>query len=302
MAELDSANLSESPEPHVDTIDSDVTVTNVSDDSNFDEASFLAELEAAPDETPETVTEPKDGETVEAKEDVKDDIKADPATESNEAVVKARKILAAATKKERKVTESIAQAETKLLEQFRNKDPKFFDRLGMSFKEWLVAGSGDAPAETPKADDRVTALEEKLAKKELAEQEAATQSLIDNTHAQIKADTKYTRINRTGSQTMVTDLMVEYYTLHGKPLPLSVAANQVEQFLKQASGDPDVPAIKPSASKKAPNSKEPQSTSRPGQTTLTNNDTRSQPPSNDGERYDNEAERDKLIMRELGLL
>lgn len=301
---LETAALETSPDPVVEgTSDSITLAINSDTEATFDEAAFIADLDAGAttDETAVTET-PADGDKVEAKEDRAEDTKpADEATKPTDDPVRAaRRILAAANKKERRLADSVAQAETKLIEEFKTNPDRFFDRVGMSFKEWILKAGNVDTGTTAKPEDRVTALEEKLAKKELAEQEAATQRLFDQAHAQIKADaTTYPRINRTGSHSMVTDVMVEYYQIHGKPLPLATAANQVEQFLKAASGEPDAP--KPLAPKKAPISKDTQANSRPGHATLTNHDTRNHAPTEDGLSFDDEV-RTRQVMRELGLL
>ena len=299
---LDSPSLeSVTPEPAVALVVTEIVANEPVD--TFDELAFVSEqpdeVKAVVNEDGETVEEPAE---VEAKAETPETPEAKPA-EDSDAIGKARRILAAANKKELKIADTVAKAEAKILDEFKTNPTKIFDRLGMSFKEWLIKASGaETSTETPKADDRVTALEQKIADKELKEQEANVQRLVADVQGQVKADPTYVRINRSGSQSMVTDLMVEYHALHGKPLPLKVAAHQVEQYLKTLSGDPDVVPPKVTAPKKASNSKDTQAASRPGQTTLTNNETRGQPPANSGRDYNDDREDDRRIMAELGLL
>ena len=273
----------------------------------FDEAAFIAglatkgvEVDLAPEgDIAGLATKGVEVDPAPEGDEVKAEVKAEDTKDegSDPAVVKARTILAAASKKEKRVADSIANAEKVLLDEFRTNPTKFFERAGVSFKQWLAASTGSEAVAEPKEDDRVTALEKKLLDQEVATEAVKLQGIVETIHSQIKADTtKYPRINKSNSYGLVTDVMVDYHSLHGKPLPLAVAALQVENYLKTLAGEPNDSIAPKKASAKAP-----QSTSRPGQTTLTNDQIGSVPSANDGSTMDEKA-RDKQIMQELGLL
>ena len=277
----------------------------VANEEAFDEAAFIAGLDATPateaDSALATTEESEASEAIDTAADDKTDAKppadaAKPATESDVALAKARRILASASKKERGVADAVAKAEQGLIDLFNSNPNAFFDRAGKSFKQWLQdIGTGPVTAE-PKEEDRVTALEQRLLDQDLKAQQAEVTRLVDGIHTNIRNDAKtFPRINRSGSHSMVTDLMVEYHNTHGAPLPYRKAAAQVEEYLRTLAAEPkdSTPAVKAS-------SKDTKPTSRPGQTTLTNDSIRSQPPSSDVGEVD-ERVREQTIMRELGL-
>lgn len=116
------------------------------------------------------------------------------------------------------------------------KSPKaFLAKHGKSIDDVIdasIAEGKDPPA--PAADDnpRLTALEKRIAAREQAEADAAIANRKAEIHREVTANSaKYPALVAAGRQSAVTDLMVEYHQLHGKPISWDKAAAMVEKDL-----------------------------------------------------------------------
>jgi len=226
-----------------------------------------------------------------------------PPTSETPSEARARKMLATAARKEAKALETLTQARS-LEQQARSFDAvreglktrplATLRELGMTLDEFLAAGQAeakdpDAPAAPAPTDPR---LDEFLAQQAEREVAAAKEAV----HAAVKASDKYPRINRSNSQSLVSDLMIEYHAKHGAPLDRDIAAAQVEKYLAQVAGEPiSQPAPKPAPSSAPPTSQ------RPGSPTLSNRDNSHLAPDDGGLPLDDD-ERYAAVMRRLELV
>lgn len=171
---------------------------------------------------------------------------AEPATPPTVTVNerKARAILAAAARKEAESARRAEEIRAEALKTLRENPAKALADAGLTLEQLLAAVEG-TPAE-PKPDDRIAALEKRLA--DLTAADAARKDadeaarLTTQIHAEIKAAGKYPLIDRGGAYALVTELMVEHWQRHcvdakGAPLPGAhaldrhVAAREVETYL-----------------------------------------------------------------------
>lgn len=231
---------------------------------------------------------------------------ADPAPVETASEKRARQMLADVARRERRFLERQAaqgDIETRarnfdaVREGLRTKPLATLRELGMSLDEFLAAGQAeakdpDAPATAPApaTDPRLDEFLAQQAEREVAQAKEAV-------HAAVKASDKYPRINRSDSQSLVSDLMIEYHAKHGVPLDRDIAATQVEKYLAQIAGDQvSSPAPKPAAAPApAPTSQ------RPGSVTLGNRDNSTLAPA-DGELPLDDDERYAAVMRRLELV
>ena len=231
---------------------------------------------------------------------------AEPAPAETPSEKRARQMLADVARRERRILErkqAAGDVETRarnfdaIRDGLRTKPLATLRELGMSLDEFLAAGQAesrdpDAPAAAPPpaTDPR---LDEFLAHQAEREVVAAKEAV----HAAVKASDKYPRINRSDSQSLVSDLMIEYHAKHGAPLDRDIAAAQVEKYLAQIAGEPiSKPAPKPAASTEATPTSQ-----RPGSPTLSNRDN-SQLAPGDGDLPLDPDERYAAVMRRLELV
>ena len=270
--------------------------TTEASDANVSADSILAEALAAMDKGAETPAEPTadGGETAEATstEETPAEPVKEPEPKPDDAVslAQARKMLAAAQEKERAADAKVAAAEAKLtsaektfIESLRKAPKATLAKHGVDMDDLIDASlseeSGTAPAPAAgKPSPEIAELRQRLERAEkLLEQrtEVDQQTKIDAAIARVQADVakdaRFPLINAKGMGSLVTDFMVEYHQIHGKPVSWDRAAQIVEADLaKLTGGAPKAPAPKPAV---APAAKPAAST------TLTNSDVRTAVPS-----------------------
>lgn len=172
-----------------------------------------------------------------------------PATETTEApaddvsAARARKMLAAVEEREAALKEREGQSSADLLGELLKNPKAFLAKHGKSIDDVIDASIAEGKAPEPATeDDRVTALERRIAAAEKAEQDriaAAKNAEADRAiaarkteiHGEVARSTKFPLINETKRQTAVTDFMVEYHSIHGKAIPWEKAAELVEKDL-----------------------------------------------------------------------
>jgi len=98
----------------------------------------------------------------------------------------------------------------------------------------IAEGKGQPVEDKP--DDRLDAIERRLLEREQAETAARNQAAIDAKVAEIKTaikgNAKFPLLNEADKGQDVIDLMVEYHSIHGKPISWDRAAALVESDLK----------------------------------------------------------------------
>jgi hypothetical protein len=120
------------------------------------------------------------------------------------------------------------------------KAPKaFFAKHGRHLDDVIDASISEGRAPAPAAEDdnpRLTALEKRIESRERAEQQAQQDRAIAERkaeiHREIKGNAKFPLINESDRAGAVTDFMVEYHSIHGKPIGWDKAASMVEADLK----------------------------------------------------------------------
>lgn len=163
------------------------------------------------------------------------------------SAARARKILEAATERqaqldarEAQITAREAQGMADMLAQLLKAPKSFLAKHGKHIDDLIDAsvaeGKGE-PAEAEPVDPRITALEERINRREADEAARANQALIDNRKAEIhnavkSAAGKFPLLAKTDRAQTVTDFMVEYHGIHGKPIAWDKAAALVEADLK----------------------------------------------------------------------
>ncbi len=235
---------------------------------------------------------------------------AEPAP--TDAEKRARAILASATKKEAEALAKVTASRTDLLNLAKTSPQKFLAEAGMTVDQFLraIQAEGEPPVE-PKPEERISALEQRLADAKRAEETKAaaaeTARLTSEIHAEVKAAAdKYPRIMAVGERALseVTDLMIAYFERHcldaqgnvlpdAKPLDRHVAAAEVEAYYASLAQKLS-PAPKP-ASNGTPTSQ------RQGSPTLATLSPREVAPTDDGLPMD-EGDRFAAVIREVAQL
>jgi len=179
--------------------------------------------------TPAPATE----ETTEPTEAPADDVTA----------ARVRKMLAAVEEREAALNEREGKSAADILGELLKNPKAFLAKHGRSIDDVIDAsiaeGKGPEPATE---DDRVTALEKRLAAAEKAEQDRATAAQNaakdaaiaarkNEIHGEVSRSTKFPLINETKRQSAVTDFMIEYHSIHGKAISWEKAADMVEKDL-----------------------------------------------------------------------
>jgi hypothetical protein len=162
------------------------------------------------------------------------------------SAARARKILekveeriAAVEARERQLTEREAGGVQGMLSELLRAPKAFLAKHGKHIDDLIDASVSEGTVEVPDKDDnpRLTALEKRIEARERAEQEAQHQAQVDaikaKIHAEVKAAGKYPLITEAGRAEDVTDFMVEYHAIHGKPISWDRAAFLVEQDLRR---------------------------------------------------------------------
>lgn len=290
-------------------------------------AAFEAELEAAvgapasdtpvPDQGGAPGTTPETPAETPPKPPVPDAPVDAPAPEGD-SEKRARAILAAATKKE---TEALAKAQAsraELLTLAKGSPSKFLAEAGLTVEAFLKAIQDEGSPAEPKAEDRISRIEQLLLDQRAAEKAAAekaeTDRLTKAIHEEIAASDKYPLIKAAGPEWLseVTDLQIAYFNrhcverdAHGNaigikpdvpPLDRHVAAAQVEAHLASLAAKltPKTPPAQP-ASNGQPTS------NRPGSPTLATLSPREVAPADDGLPMDEDA-RLAAVQREIAQL
>lgn len=170
---------------------------------------------------------------------------AEPKTTDEISAARARKILetveaklADVDRRERALTEREAGGVKNLLAELLKAPKAFLAKHGAHIDDLIDAsvaeGKVEAPAASPE-DDRIAALEKRIADRERAEQEARNASAIAarkaEIHAEIGKSTKFPVLNETKRHSLVTDYMVAYHEQHGTPISWDKAAAAVESDL-----------------------------------------------------------------------
>lgn len=278
-----------------------------------DMGAIVAELEAMPPEETGEVTPPVGEATPASEAETPAPVVApkpvEPAAEPEaeaESVRAARAILASANKKARLATEAVpkakAETEAELITQFRSDPASFFARAGLTeeaqVQAWFKRFSGQAetPAATEPPEPRwakeLRERNESLASQAQDQQVAQlTRTVVETVSA---AADKFPLIAAEKAADKVPAKMIAYHKHHGKPCSIEHAAKLVERDLRAAgkkvpsAGTPvTAPATKPNST-------------RPGSVTMTNSETRGQPPT--GDLPDDPDARLRAVTRELEAL
>lgn len=321
---------------------------------------FLAELEAAGHKTTEEVTEasktdaekveakPAEGEKTEAKtEDGEKKTETDPngdkpdgekveakaedekpadgaeAKAESDDVKAARKIYAAAARKEAAQLK-VAQENKQLRETIETLTKlRDGDELGLlqslgfgqgaekdPVKDLLgrIVRRGEKP--TPTADDRIAALEKELADSKANNMKAAEAAVITRRQNeitdQIKAGgEKFDLVNALEDYEQVFEVMQESYRVHGVAMDPLVAAAQVEKFHESRIGKSKkfskAPAAAPKAAATTSNGSKPASDAKGKSETLTNTGSGGADKPADEFPMDDHTARAKAVAKSLGL-
>lgn len=203
--------------------------------------------------------------------EVSGDPAAEPASEEPKAdeitTARARKILEAAEDLQAKLDARGRELDARegggaaaLVAELLKSPKAFLAKHGKNIDELIDASVAEGKVEAPQADDRVTALERRLAQREQEEQRARDQAAIDaevsRIHREVKGNAKLVALNAADAASQVTDYMIEYHRTHGKAIAHDRAAFLVEQDLKRTAEKvakalgwtpPAAPAPKPAA-------------------------------------------------------
>lgn len=204
----------------------------IADEEVKDPAGTQEPAEAAPATDGDTAAEPATSEGP----------KADEIT-----TARARKILQAAEElqakfdaRDRELTQREQAGMRGMVEELLKAPKAFLAKHGRHIDDLIDASVAEGKPEVAAAEDdnpRLTALEKRLEAKEREEQATKNQAAIDTRvreiHSEVKASAKFPLINEAGRASDVTDYMVEYHRVHGKPITWDRAAFLIEQDLKR---------------------------------------------------------------------
>jgi hypothetical protein len=246
-------------------------------------AEAAGEDAAVSDET--TEASPEDGESAEAGEDAEakseDEDEPAPHAEESPEVAQARRMVAAASRKERKALDALktarqyeekARAFDEFISELRTNPLAAFQKAGFDTEAALKL-----IAEAPDPNDRVGQLERQLKRQEQervqTEQIARIESAKAGVTNAIKTDERFDLVNAHEAYDEVWGVMLAYHQEHGVALDPAIAAAQVESVLeakitrsKKFSRAEKAPSkdTKPTATKGSA------SAAKPKTTTLTN--------------------------------
>lgn len=216
------------------------------------QATTAAESAGTPVIADEEVKDPAGAEPAEAAPATDGEPAAEPATSEEPkadeiTTARARKILQAAEElqakfdaRDRELTQREQAGMRGMVEELLKAPKAFLAKHGRHIDDVIDASVAEGKPEAPAAEDdnpRLTALEKRLEAKEREEQATKNQAAIDNRvreiHAELKGSPKFPLINEAGRASDVTDYMVEYHRVHGKPITWDRAAFLIEQDLKR---------------------------------------------------------------------
>lgn len=214
-----------------------------------------------------------------------------PETDSLE-VRRARKILEAATAKERSARTAVENAHKELAAQLKANPNGTLAKLGLSLDELIDAGIVEPAGKTAPAkeeDSAIAELRRELNELKADRQNAQIEAAKSNIRSQLTANPGFAKINQSKSQDLVFEFMEGYYTQHGQAVSWDKAAQIVEKDLRARFGPPiavqgkanpqsnATAPSKPAANK--PNGAQASNAAEPA-TTLTNGNVRTSVPDN----------------------
>lgn len=169
------------------------------------------------------------------------DTAAEPASEEPKAddvtAARARRMLAKIEEREAALAAREAELSGSVLDALLKNPKAWLARHGKTIDEVIDASiaEGKAP-EAAQPDDRLTALERRLEEREQADVAARQQAAIDGRkaeiHRAIKGSDKFPLIGEADRAADVTDFMIEYHSIHGKPISWERAAAMIEADLR----------------------------------------------------------------------
>ena len=197
---------------------------------------------------------------------------ADSEPADDVTAARVRKMLAKLDEREAAVAAREAASTGDTLAELLKNPKAWLAKHGKSIDDVIDASIAEGKTAPPAEGDdnpRLTALERRIEEREAAEQSQRQQAAIDNRKAEIareiKASPKFPLINEADRAGAVVDFMIEYHSIHGKPIAWDRAAALVEAVLK-STGEKiakkmgwAAPAAKPAA---------PPVKDRPGTTSL----------------------------------
>jgi hypothetical protein len=195
-----------------------------------------------------------------------------PATNPAPDAAAARKILAAAERKEADARGMVERATVDLTHGLRSAPKATLAKLGLTLDELIDAhlAEGDAPAGASAA-----APQNDLERKVAAMEERDLQRQVDARKAEVRAtvlaDARFPTIRQKNGADIVVDFMVEYHATHGAPISWDRAATIVERDLRGLAGSPPA-AARPVA---------PAAPARAATDTLRNDQIRTAPPADE---------------------
>jgi len=163
----------------------------------------------------------------------------EPAPAADEVTARrVRTMLAKLEEREKALAERESQGSESLLSELLKSPKALLAKYGKSIDDVIdasLAEGKDPPAATADDNPRLTALERRIEERERAEKQAAVDQAIANRkaeiHREISGSTKYPVINEAKRHGLVTDYMIEFNAVHGKPISWDRAAAAIEKDL-----------------------------------------------------------------------